>query len=46
MTYCEMFIIGDADCLDMKKIGNRPITGADNDFSKLQKKQKISEFFS
>ena len=35
----------------MKKIGNRPITEADTDFSKLQKKkekknQKFSENFS
>ena len=26
MTYCDIFIIGDADYLVMKKIGNRRIT--------------------
>ena len=26
MTYCEIFTIGNADCLVMKKIGNRTIT--------------------
>ena len=29
--YCENFTIGNADCLVMKKIGNRPITEADTD---------------
>ena len=36
MTYCEIFTIGKADCLFMKKIGNQPITEADTDFSKIR----------
>jgi hypothetical protein len=32
MTYFEIFTIGNADCLVMKKISNRPITQADIDY--------------
>ena len=37
MTYFVKFTILYKDCLVMKKIGNRPITEADTNFSKLQK---------
>ena len=36
MTYYVKFIIIKKDCLVMKKIGNRPITEADTDFSKIR----------
>ena len=37
MTYCIKLTIIYKDCLVMKKIGNRPITEVDTNFSKLQK---------
>ena len=45
MTYCIKFTILYNDCLVMKKIGNRPITEADTDFSKMSTKNQVSERF-
>ena len=46
-TYCKKVTILYKDCLVMKKIGNRPITEADTNFSKVSERfQEVSRGFA